>query len=748
MSFSGSRRRFLVRGVLVGGGLLLGYGLGKPRDLLGRGAMFAANADEIALNAWVKIATDGTVTIAVPRVEMGQGVHTALPMILAEEMDVAWAQVQVEQAAINPLFANIVGWTDLVPWDDEDDGAIGVTLRWTYARLARTLGIQVTGGSTSVRDAWLPMRTAGAAARTLLLSAAAQRLVVGYASLTVRDGVIAHAASGRTLTFGEMAASAARLPAPRSVVFKPPDRYTLLGRALPRLDIPAKTNGSARFGIDTFEPGMLFAAIKASPVFGGKLGKIDLAAIKRAPQVVEVIALPDAVAVVATTYWHAQQALNSAQIIFDPGSSGQESLETIYASFEQAFSDGSFFPYEDVGDTSSALQEQTSLSAEYRVPLLAHACLEPLNCTARVTVEGADIWCGNQAPDLLQMNAANFLGCERANVRIHTPYLGGGFGRRSEPDVMLQTLAIARALPGKLIKLVWSREEDLQHDTYRPPAMARLQARLGDHGRISAWRYQGVSPDISPKFIGRLYPGLPIKGPDRTSVDGAVFLPYAFAQRRVEHCAVSVDPVPIGTWRSVGSSQNAFFVESFIDELALVAHTDPMSFRLAHLAQNARATQVLARLRARSAWDTPAATGHARGIAFCRIYGSFVGQVAEVSLTAGVPRVHRVTCVVDCGQVINPNIVEAQLESGILFGLTAALWGEAPYTQRRVTLNNFDDYRILKMAEAPTIDLEILSSQEAPGGIGELGTPPIAPAVANALAALTGQRLRTLPLKV
>jgi isoquinoline 1-oxidoreductase subunit beta len=747
VSFSGSRRRFLVRGVLVGGGLLLGYGLGKPRDLLGRGEMFAANGDEVALNAWVKIATDGTVTIAVPRVEMGQGVHTALPMILAEEMDIAWAQVKVEQAAINSLFANIVGWTDLVPWDDADDGAIGVTLRWTYARLARVLGIQVTGGSTSVRDAWLPMRTAGAAARTLLLSAAAQHLVVGYESLTVRDGVISHAASGRSVTFGEMAARAAQLPAPRSVVFKQPGDYTLLGRPLPRLDIPAKIDGSARFGIDTYEPGMLFAAIKASPVFGGKLGKIDVEAIKRAPQILEVVALPDAVAVVANTYWHAQQALNGAEITFD-GPADPGSIEKIYASFEQALSDGSFFPYEDVGDAPSAFQEEPGITAEYRVPLLAHACMEPLNCTARVTADGAEIWCGNQAPDLLQMNAANFLDCARAKVHVHTPYLGGGFGRRSEPDVMLQTLAIARAMPGRLIKLVWSREEDFQHDTYRPPAIVRLQARLAEDGRINAWLHQGISPDISPKFIGRLYPGLPIKGPDRTSVDGAVFLPYAFAERRVEHCAVSVDPVPIGTWRSVGNSQNAFFVESFMDELALAAKQDPMSFRLAHLTENARATLVLARLRERSGWDTPVAAGRARGVAFCRIYDSFIGQVAEISLAAGAIRVHRVTCVVDCGQVINPDIVEAQLESGILFGLTAALWGEVPYAAGRVTLSNFNDYRILKMAETPLIDLEIQRSQEAPGGVGELGTPPIAPALANALAALTGQRLRTLPLKI
>jgi len=748
MKFSGSRRRFLLAGATLGGGLLIGYGLFKPHDLLGDPALLPLNADEVALNAWLKIAGDGTITVAVPRVEMGQGVHTALPMLLAEELDADWAAIKVAQAPIGAVYGNIVGMVDTTPIDEADTGPVAVSMRWAYARLARALSIQITGGSSSVRDAWLPMRTAGATARAMLLDAAARHWNVTSDALHAHASVITHTGSGRTISFGEVAAEAAKLTPPSRIAFKSTTQYTLLGTAIPRVDIPAKTNGTAAFGIDTYHTDMLFAAIKASPVFGGVLKSVDEEALRQAPGVVQVVKLDDAVAVIAETTWHAQQALNAAAIAFDDGVHAQRSLAGIFDEYTQAMENGRFFGYEDIGDTETALADQPIIEAEYRAPLLAHACLEPMNCTVRVGADSAEIWYGSQAPDLMRMNAARALDFSPEKVTVHTPYLGGGFGRRSEPGTMLQAIRIAQSVPGRTVKLTWSREEDLQHDTYRPPALARFKARLGADGNIAAWLHRITSPDGMPAAMARWYPQLPLAAPDRTSVDGAAFLAYAMTNRRVEHCAVAVDPLPIGPWRSVGYSTNLFFVESFMDELALAAARDPIEFRLQHLAARPREAALLQRLRALSEWVTAPSAGRARGIAFGNAYGSIVGQVAEVSLDGGALRVHRLTCVLDCGRVINPDIVAAQLESGILFGLTAALHGEVRFEEGRIKQHNFGDYRLLSMADSPEIVISLIDSDAAPGGVGEVGTPAVAPAVANALAALNGQRLRSLPLRI
>ncbi|MBI2801813.1 MAG: xanthine dehydrogenase family protein molybdopterin-binding subunit [Gammaproteobacteria bacterium] len=748
MKFSGSRRRFILAGATLGGGLLIGYGLFKPRDFLGDPQLLPLNADEVALSAWLKIAADGTITVAVPRVEMGQGVHTALPMLIAEELDADWTAIKVTQAPIAAVYGNIVGMVDTTPIDEANRGPVGVSMRWAYARLARVLSIQITGGSSSVRDAWLPMRTAGATARLMLLEAAALRWNVKVGELSAHASVITHTGSGRTFKFGELAGEAAKLTPPTQIDFKSSTQYTLLGKAIPRVDIPAKTNGAARFGVDTYRADMLFAAIKASPVFGGVLKSVDEEALRKAPGVVHVVKLDDAVAVIAETTWHAQQALNAAAIEFDGGAYAKRSLAGIFDDYARAMAVGDFFGYEDIGDARSALTKDPVIQAEYRAPLLAHACLEPMNCTVRVDVDGAEIWCGNQAPDLMRMNAAHALSFPQEKVTLHTPYLGGGFGHRPEPSTMLQAIKIAQAVPGRTVKLTWSRAEDLQHDTYRPPALARFKARLDASGNIAAWLHQITSPDGVPATMARWYPQLPLAGPDRTSVDGAAFLAYAIANRRVEHCAVAVDPLPIGVWRSVGHSTNLFFVESFMDELALAAARDPIDFRLRHLTARPRESALLERLREISKWDTALPSGRARGVAFGNAYGSIVGQVAEVSIVGGALRVHRVLCVLDCGRVINPDIVAAQLESGIIFGLTAALYGEVHYDQGRIKQNNFGDYRLLSMADTPEIITHLIDSDAEPGGVGEVGTPAVAPAVANAIAALTGSRLRSLPLRI
>ena len=747
MKLSLPRRRFLLAGATLGGGLLIGYGLFKPRDLLGDRELLTLSGDEVALNAWLKIDSAGVVTVAVPRAEMGQGVYTALPMLVAEELDIAWADVRVEQAPIDAVYGNIMMLVDTAPFDQHDHGWLANGMRWTLERTARVLGVQATGGSSSVRDAWLPMRTAGAAARDMLMRAAAARLDVKVTELRASDGAVVHDASGRSLRYGAVAAEAAELSPPSEFTLHQPGTYRHLGKPVPRLDVPGKTDGSAPFGIDTRVEGMLYAAIRAAPVPGGTVAAVDLGAIEASAGIVKALSLDDAVAVIGRSYWHAENALRQAKIEFDDGPNAALSSASIEASFASAIDDDDGFAYENEGDARAQLGEFDVLRAEYRVPLLAHACMEPMNCTARVGSEGAEIWCGNQAPGVLRLLAAGALDIAQERVVLHTPMLGGGFGRRVEADVMLRALAIARAVPGETVKLIYSREEDLQHDTYRPPALSRFAARLDDLGRIMAWHNHIASPSVSHAVIGRAFPHLPVGGPDKTNAEGAAFMPYAVPHRKVEHSSVPL-PVAVGFWRSVGHSYNAFFTECFIDELALASAADPVDFRLAHLKERARETRVLELARDLSNWRGALPPGHARGVALHESFHSIVAQVAEISLEGGEIRVHRVVCVIDCGQVVNPDIVIAQMESGIVFGLTAALYGDVKVVNGRIQQWNFPDYRMLTLREMPRIETHVVESGAAPGGAGEPGTPPIAPAVANALAALTGTRQRSLPLKV
>ena len=747
MSVSPGRRRFLLTGAVVGGGLLVGFGLFKPRDLLGDPALLPIDPGEVALNAWLKIAENGIVTVAVPRAEMGQGVYTALPMLVAEELDVPWSMVEVEQAPIDSVYGNIVMMIDGAPFDHKDEAWLPSSARWSMGRLGEILGIQATGGSTSVRDAWLPMRTAGAAARDMLVRAAAARFGAHPNDLDASDGVITHAESGRSLSYGALAGEAARLEPAGNIKFKSTEAYRYLGKPVPRTDVPAKATGAAAFGIDVRIDGMLYAAIKAAPVIGGSLMTVDAAKIKSMQGVEAVVELQDAVAVVADSYWHAQTALNKTEIEFAPGVNADVSSADIFLTLTEALDDGDFFTYENRGDAEEALKGVDAIAAEYRAPLLAHACMEPMNCTVRIDGDHAEIWCGNQAPDILRMRAADALDVPAAHVTIHTPLLGGGFGRRGETDFMLRAISVAQAMPGRAIQLIYSREEDIQHDTYRPPAIARFKARLDDSGRIAAWHNQIASPSVLQAVLGRTFPKLPTGGPDRTNVDGAAFLAYDIPHSRVEHAAVDV-PVPIGFWRSVGHSFNAFFTECFMDELAHAAEVDPIDFRLAHLGSSPRETRVLELLREFGGWDTPPPAGRALGMAFHESFNSIVGQIAEVGIENGHVRVHRVVCVIDCGQVVNPEIVIMQMESGIVFGLTAALYGDVQVEGGRIMQWNFPDYRMLALKDMPRIETHVIESGAEPGGVGEPGTPPIAPAVANAVSSLTGTRIRSLPIRI
>ncbi|MBX9605892.1 MAG: molybdopterin-dependent oxidoreductase [Gammaproteobacteria bacterium] len=743
-----TRRRLLVSGLGLGGALVLGHVLRAPRDLLGDATVLPGAADEHALNAWLRIASDGRVTVAVPRAEMGQGVYTALPMLVAEELDVPWSAVAVEQAPVAKVYGNVVAVVASLPLDDEDDGALAATGRYALERAARALGVQATGGSTSVRDAWLTMRSAGAAVRDMLLRAAAARLGVPVAELTTADGAVLHAASGRRVDYGALAAEAALLPPPDPIVCKPRAAWRLLGTPASRLDTAGKCDGSAVFGIDARAPDMLHAAIRIAPAGGGTPRAVDEAALKRQPGVVAVVTLPDAVAVVAQSWWQAERALESAPPSFARGEVGLDSTDAVFAAYAQALDAGDTQTYESLGDASAALAGNAeTIAAEYRAPFLAHACMEPMNCTAKVDAERAEIWCGNQAPDLLRLIAARALDLSQEAVTLHTPLLGGGFGRRIEPDVMLRALAIARALPGRTIKLIYSREQDMQHDSYRPAALSRFRARLSAEGRIVAWENLIASPAVTRAVLQRAFPGLPLLGFERTNVEGAAWLPYRIPDRRVAHAVCDV-PLAVGFWRSVGHSHNAYFTECFMDELARAAGQDPLEFRLAHLAADSRAWRVLTRLAEVSDWRAQLPAGVARGLALHESFGSMVAQCAEVEVRDDDVHVRRVVCVVDCGTVVNPAIVTAQMESGILFGLSAALRGEAVFGDGAISTRNFADYRLVTLADAPRIEVHIEPSDAPPGGVGEPGTPPIAPAVANALLALDGRPRRRLPLSL
>lgn len=744
-----NRRRFLLTGAALGGGLLVGC----SGQRLGEGATFDPVDGQVALNAWVKITPDDRVIVAAPRSEMGQGVHTGLAQLLADELDARWDQVSVEAAPLARVYANTALLLNVSPLLPDDDGLLARLTRASLQTVGYALALQVTGGSSSIRDAWEPLRLAGATARQQLLAAAAARLQLPPAELTVQDGRVRHAASGRTLRFGELAQAAAALPAPEDVALKPASARRLIGQPVPRTDIPSKVNGQARFGIDTRLPGLLYAAIRQCPVFGGRLRPFDLPAARALPGVKDVITLNEqAVVVLAGNTWTAQQAVNALPLQWDEGPHAQLDSAAVSAQLRAALQDteqegGTRFRHQ--GDATAVLAQtpaERRLQADYEVPFLAHAALEPVNCTAQVKGGRVTVWCGTQAPSLAQWLAARVADVDSDQVTVHVPFLGGGFGRRLESDMVEQAVAVALRTQGAPVKLTWSREEDLQHDMYRPAAMARFEAALDEQGRPLAWRNSVAAPSIGLSTMQRLLPALAMDMPDKNQIEGAFELPYEVPNLEVRQMRCAT-PVPVGSWRSVGHSYNAFFTECFLDELAHAARQDPVAYRLSLLARQPRHQAVLKAAAQRAGWGQPLPPGRARGVALHESFGSVCAQVAEVALESGRLRVHRVVVALDCGTVVNPDTVEAQLQSAIVYGLSAALMGEITLKDGRVQQRNFPDYDAIRLADMPRIDTVLLPSTAPPGGVGEPGTPPIAPAVANAWFTLSGERLRRLPLR-
>ncbi|MFV8604746.1 molybdopterin cofactor-binding domain-containing protein [Ralstonia pseudosolanacearum] len=753
------RRRFLLGALGIGGALVVGWGVLPPRSRLGDAADFPAQPGEVALNGWIKITPQGDVVLAMPRVEMGQGIHTALSMLTAEELDIPLARVRVESAPIERIYGNVVSVVDsALPLHPDDAGkAWARALHWIMAKSAREIGLVITGGSSSVADAWQPVREAAATARATLVEAAARAWNVQAAQVSVHDGRLI-GPGGRQAGFGEVAAHARDIAPPASVTLKPASQYRLVGQPAPRSDAAGKTDGSARFAIDVRPPGLLYAAVAMCPVFGGRLKAFDAKAAQGMPGVRYVVPFDGAaggapgVAVVADHYWQARQAVAKLEPVWDSGPHAALDSAGIRRQIAAALdSDRGGFTYRSTGDGLQAFDHvgvATVVEAEYSVPYLAHAAMEPINCTAQVTRDHVQLWAPTQVATLAQLVAARAAGVRREQVRIEVPLIGGGFGRRLESDFVGQAVAIAVRTEGRPVQVIWTREDDIRHDFYRPQAIARLKARI-ERGRVTALASRSAGQSILAGELGRLF-GAPSLGIDRYTAEGLFDLPYEIAHEHIAHLAVDL-PVPVGFWRSVGHSYTAFFLEGFLNEVAAAAGLDPLAMRRDLLEAHPRERTVLDTAARAAGWGqplAPAADGapRARGLALHGCFGSVVAQVAEVSLKDGKPRVHRVVCAVDCGTVVNPGIVARQVESAVIFGLGAALHGQIQVKDGQVVQSNYSDYPVLGMADTPVIETHLVPSAAEPGGVGEIAVPPIAPAVAHAVAQLTGKPVRQLPM--
>jgi isoquinoline 1-oxidoreductase beta subunit len=755
------RRVFLLAAAGTGAALVVGWSLlpdGSGRSRLG--AALALPDGDVALNGWVKLGRDGRMSVLVPRSEMGQGVLTALPMLVAEELGLPLAALRVEQAPLggaqDRIYGNVAMLTSGLPFHPqaiERDETLVRFAKSQTARLARQLGLVATGGSSSVADAWDAMRLAGAFARETLKAAAASKLGTDVAAVTL--GADGAAAGGKTMSFAELAQAGADIArfVPQQVVLKPASAFTLIGTPAPRTDVPAKTDGSAVFGIDVRPPGLLYAAVRMCPTLGGSIATLDDKAARALPGVLRVEQLSAhhggtaGVAVIGKTYWHAKQGADALNIGWSDGPNAAFDSSAWLDELARACREESGFAFHARGDVEAAFKRAAkTVEAEYRAPFLAHATMEPINCTAQLKDGKLSVWASTQIPSIARNAAAKAAGVSADAVTLQVQLLGGGFGRRLEADFIAQAAELARALSPQPVQLIWPREEDLTHDFYRPAQAAWLRAALDAEGKLTAWQVQSAGGAIVPQVLERTF-GLPGGGPDKTTSEGLFDLPYGIANQRIGH-VTKAPPVPIGFWRSVGHSMNAFFTETFVDEVAAAAGADPLAFRLQHLQDAPRHAAVLRLAAQQAGYGKALPAGHAHGIALAESFGSIVAQVHEVSLEGGKPRVHKVTVAIDCGTAVNPNIIAQQMESGVVFGLTAALYGNIDIKNGRVQQTNFPSYPLLALAQAPQVATHIVPSTRAPGGVGEPGTPPAAPALANALARLTGKRAHRLPLVV
>jgi isoquinoline 1-oxidoreductase beta subunit len=682
---------------------------------MSRASRRGATAAPSELNAWLRIGSDDSITVLVDRSEMGQGVYTALPTLLAEELEVDLSRINVAAAPVGDAYVNALN------------------------------GGQITGTSNSVPDAWEKLRKAGAQARSMLITAAAQRWHVDPSACHAANGHIV-GAQGQKASYGQLAEAAARVPVPKDVKLKDTAQFRLIGKPLPRLDTPGKVDGSAEFGLDVRLPGMLYAVIALCPTLGGKVVSVDSAAAQALPGVRRVLPTPSGVVVVAEHFWQGRKARDALRIAWDHGANAALDNEAIWALLDKAARNpgASALKSDTVasalkgGNAAEAVKKAAkTFSAVYRLPLVAHATMEPMNCTADVRADRCDVYVGTQVQQSTQATAAEAAGLKPEQVNVHTTLLGGGFGRRLEVNFVPAAVQASKAV-GAPVKLVWTREDDTTHDLFRPPAREEVTAGLDASGRLLAWSLHITSPSITSRFDPTS------KDPFDSVIEYVQNFPYAVPHFDLRYMRQEIG-IDVGYLRSVSHAPNCFAVESSLDELAAAVSKDPLAFRLELLATKPRHTRVLKMLAERSGWGRPP-TGRHQGVALMEGYSSVIAQVAEVSIENGQLKVHRITCVIDCGQTVNPRIVESQIQSGIVYGLSAALWGDITLRHGRVQQSNFNEYRVLRLNETPEIAVHIVPSEGAPGGIGESAVPPVAPAICNAIFAATGKRLRSLPL--
>lgn len=704
-----SRRTFLVTSAAAGGGLLLGVYL--PRSI---GAKAQVADGIFAPNAFLRIRPDDSITLIMPQVEMGQGTYTSMSMLIAEELEVDLVKVILEAAPpSDKLYANPL------------------------------LGFQVTGGSTSVPGFWEPLRRAGATARVMLIQAAAVQWSVDPASCRAEKGEVV-SPTGQRLNYGALVDAAARLPVPDKVALKDPKDFTLIGTPAKRLDTPEKVNGKAKFGIDAMIPGMKFATVAACPVFGGKLKSVNDSKAIAIKGVHQVVRIDNAVAVVGDHMWAAMQGLAALDIEWDEGPNANVSTESIVEQMARASQHDGVVARSD-GDVAKSMPTAAKrIDAVYEMPFLAHAAMEPMNCTVHVTKDSCDIWVGIQVVSRAQATAAEVTGLPPERIQVHNHLIGGGFGRRLDVDGITQAVAIAKQVDGP-VKIVWSRKEDIQHDVYRPYYYDRFTAGFDAQDRLVAYHHRVTGSSI----LARWAPPAFVNGLDEDAINGAAKeMPYAIPNILVDYVRDEPPGLTTGWWRGVGPTHNVFVVESFIDELAVETKKDPVEFRRSLLGKQPRVLGVLNLAAEKAGWGTSLPDSVGRGVSVQFAMGTYLSQVAEVEVSKeGEVKVRRVVCAVDCGQIVNPDTIVAQIEGGIIFGISAALWGEITLRGGRVEQHNFNDYRVLRINETPLIEVHLVKNTEAPGGIGEPGTIGVAPAMANAIFAVTGKRVRKLPIK-
>lgn len=744
-----ARRTFLIGSAAVAGGVAFGYyTYKKPFANPLEGDLAKGEA---TFNPYVKIGTDNRITIIAPRAEMGQGSYTTLAALVAEELDVTLEQIGIEHGPASPAYFNRAALTEGAPFPRFDDGLLAESVRGTMGVVAKFVALQFTGGSSSMADGYEKMRHAGAAARETLKAAAARQFGVPASSLKTEAGTVTDPASGRSLTYGALALEAATLAPPETIVLRGKSEWTILGKPQPRKDMLAKVTGAPIFGVDVDLPDMLYGTVRMNPSLGARMKSFDATAALAMPGIRSVVAIDSpyghGIGVIADNTWRAFKAADAVTIEWEKGS-GPDSSQAIDALLAETLNGPDSFTLRTVGDPDRIFadaQQEKVIEATYDVPYLSHAAMEPMNATAQFKDGILQVWSPNQGPTIVKAVGSRITGLDDDNIKVHTTFLGGGFGRRIEPDFSDYAIRLALQTDGRPVKVTWTREEDIHHGPYRPAAKARYKAVLDEAGLPRALVGSVASPSVIASAVARYYPDVPIGGPDNSLIDGAYNQPYGIENYRIDGRKAPI-PIPVGFWRSVGYSYNTFMHESFIDEIAAAGKTDPLALRRKLMADYPIALAVVEKVAAMADWQTTPAPGRARGMAFALSFGTWVAQVVEISQTDGAIRIEKVWCAADPGVVLDPLNFKAQMMSGIIYGLSAAMSQEITFADGVVEQSNFHDYEAMRINQCPSIDIELLGNSPRLGGAGEPGTPPSMPALANAIFALTGKRHRRLPL--